>query len=108
MTRTHPAPADIQLIGHEIALRWPNGTEHYLPMEFLRARSPSAETRGETDLFGRQIGGDSRTEFPGVRVSAFEWVGTYAIRFIFTDGHNTGLYSYAYLWDLGEERSIEA
>lgn len=98
----HAAPQDIQLIGSEIALLWPDGREDYLPMEYLRASSPSAETRGETDLFGRRIGGDDRQEYPGVRAEGFEWVGTYAVRFLFSDGHNTGLYSYEYLRQLGD------
>lgn len=92
-----PAPRDIQLIGNEVAILWDDGSESYFPMEFLRAQSPSAANKGEPDIFGRIHGADPRTEFPGVRVDSFDWVGTYAIRFNFSDGHNTGLFSYQYL-----------
>ena len=90
----------VHLIGEEVALSWPDGTEQFFRMEDLRAASLSAENKGETDLFGRQIGGDPRTSFPGVRVTGFEYVGNYAVRFIFSDGHNTGLFSVKYLREL--------
>ena len=72
-------------------------------MESLRALSPSAENVGEPDIFGRIHGGDSRTEFPGVTVTGYEIVGRYAIRFIFSDGHQTGLFSFPYLLKIGDE-----
>ena len=90
-------PEDIQAIGNEIAIRWSDGTENYYPMERLRAWSPSAETAGERDLLGHRIGGDDRTEFPGVRVTAWQTVGGYALAFAFSDGHRTGIYGYDYL-----------
>jgi DUF971 family protein len=92
-----PEPETIALIGDEIAVRWSDGRESYLPMERLRALSPSAENVGESDIFGQVHGGDPRTEYPGVRVTGHQQVGRYAIRFTFSDGHNTGLYSYPYL-----------
>ena len=66
-------------------------------MDKLRALSPSAENVGEPDIFGNIHGGDSRTEFPGVSVNSYEFIGRYAIRFIFSDGHDTGLYTFEYL-----------
>ena len=90
-------PTDIQAIGSEIAIRWSDGSENFFPMERLRAFSPSAETAGEQDLLGHKIGGDDRTEFPGVRVTAWQYVGTYAVAFAFSDGHRTGIYSFDYL-----------
>lgn len=71
-------------------------------MEKLRAASPSAENVGEPDIFGKIHGGDPRTEFQGVTVTGFEEIGRYAVRFIFSDGHQSGLYSYAYLQALGD------
>ena len=89
-----PAPSDVQLVGDEVAIRWADGREDYYGMEALRAASPSAENVGERDLLGRVHGGDTRRQFPGVRVTGWQFVGGYAIRFIFSDGHATGLYSY--------------
>ena len=66
-------------------------------MEQLRAASPSAENKGEPDLFGNIHGASSQTEFPGVKVIGWTPIGGYAIRFDFSDGHRTGLYSFDYL-----------
>jgi len=97
-----PPPEAIDSIGDMVAIRWKDGREDYFPMETLRALSPSAENMGEPDLFGNIHGGDPRTEFPGVRVEDHEVVGRYAIRFIFSDGHNTGLFSFPYLQRIGD------
>ena len=94
-------PESIALVGSTVALSWPDGREDFLPMDYLRARSPSAETAGEPDIFGNIRGGDPRTEFPGVVVTGYEMVGRYAIRFIFSDGHDSGLYTFEYLRGLG-------
>jgi len=93
-------PKDIQIIGNEIALLWPDGSEDYFPMEFLRAMSPSADNMGEKDIFGNQYGGDGPKVFPGVMVKGWEMMGNYAIRFFFSDGHGTGLYTWQYLIEL--------
>ena len=69
-------------------------------MEKLRAASPSAENIGERDILENRYGGDGPKQFPGVTVTGWEQVGNYALRFDFSDGHRTGLYSYAYLLDL--------
>ena len=90
-------PANIQLIGHEVAILWSDGTETYYPMEKLRAASPSAENIGERDILENRYGGDGPKQFPGVTVTGWEQVGNYALRFDFSDGHRTGLYSYDYL-----------
>lgn len=90
-------PTNIQLIGDELAIAWSDGNESYINVERLRAASPSAENQGERDIFGNQYGGDGPKRFPGVTVLGWDMVGNYAIRFEFSDGHRTGLYSYDYL-----------
>ncbi len=97
------APTNIQLIGNEVAIAWNDGAETYFHAEMLRAASPSAENVGERDILGNQYGGDGPTEFPGVTVEGWEIVGNYAVRFDFSDGHRTGLYSYTYLRDLARK-----
>mgnify|MGYP000353799942 CR=1 FL=1 len=94
------APTNIQLIGTEVAIIWSDGAETYFQSEMLRAASPSAANIGETDILGQTHGGDDRTQFPGVTVQGWEIVGNYAVRFDFSDGHRTGLFSYTYLRDL--------
>lgn len=95
-------PANIQLIGNEVAIVWSDGAETYFAMEDLRAASPSAQNVGERDILGNQYGGDGPRKFPGVTVTGWEQVGNYAIRFDFSDGHRTGLYSYDLLRQLAE------
>ena len=94
------APVNIQLIGQEVAIAWDDGAESYFNSEQLRAASPSAETQGERDILGNQYGGGGPRKFPGVQVLGWEQVGNYAIRFDFSDGHRTGLYSFDYLRNL--------
>jgi DUF971 family protein len=93
-------PRNVQLIGTEVAIIWSDGGESYFDPERLRAASPSAETQGERDILGQQYGGTGPRQFPGVLVVGWEQVGNYALRFDFSDGHRTGLYSYAYLRSL--------
>jgi DUF971 family protein len=99
--RAMHSPVNIQLIGQEIAIVWDDGTESYFAFEKLRAASPSAANLGETDIMGNKYGGDGPKKFPGVEVTGWAQVGNYAIRFEFSDGHRTGLYSYDYLRKLG-------
>lgn len=94
-------PLDVQLIGTELAIRWNDGTESYLPSATLRANSPSAEVKGERDIFGHQYGGEVPRSFVGIEVTGWEPVGNYAVRFEFSDGHRTGLYTYDLLRQLG-------
>jgi DUF971 family protein len=96
------APTDIQLIGNEVAIKWADGVETYHPAPALRAASPSAESKGEPEIFGRIHGGEGRRDFSAVTVTGWQVIGNYAVRFEFSDGHGTGLYSYELLRRLGE------
>jgi DUF971 family protein len=98
-----PPPLDLQLVGTEIALRWPDGAEDFFPAALLRARSPSAENIGERDIFGQQYGGQGPKEFPGVTILGWRPVGNYGVAFEFSDGHNTGIFTWKFLRELGEE-----
>ncbi|BET69560.1 hypothetical protein ASA1KI_44780 [Opitutales bacterium ASA1] len=96
-------PDDIQLIGNEVAIRWSDGFETYVSAPRLREASPSAESKGEPDIFGRIHGGEGRRDFADVTVVGWHPVGNYAIRFRFSDGHATGLYTYELLRSLGAQ-----
>ena len=67
-----------------------------MPCEFLRVYSPSAEVRGHGP--GQEVLQVGKRE---VEIEAIEPVGTYAVRLVFSDGHDTGLYSWDYLHHLG-------
>jgi len=91
---------EIHVIGNEVALKWEDGSESFFPIDFLRAQSPSAENMGEADIFGTVYGGTPGKSFSGTGITNWEWIGNYAVRFEFTDGHRTGIYSFAYLKEL--------
>lgn len=93
-------PSNIQLIGTELCILWDDGSESYFTSEFLRKHSPSAQNIGEKDIFGNQYGGNGPKEFPGVTLLSWDIIGNYAIRPSFSDGHSSGIYSWAYLKDL--------
>jgi len=100
LTPTSPRPIDIRLhqTSRLLEIKFDNNTECMLSCEFLRVHSPSAEVRGHgqgQDVL--QVGKED------VNITAIEPVGNYAVRLVFSDGHNTGLYSWDYLYDLGRD-----
>ncbi|MDT8427832.1 MAG: DUF971 domain-containing protein [Pseudomonadales bacterium] len=81
-----------------LLLHYADGSRHELSAEFLRVHSPSAEVRGH--------GKGQAVLQTGKRLVGFrnlETVGNYAIRLIFDDGHDSGLYSWEYLYRLCQE-----
>jgi DUF971 family protein len=79
-----------------------DGTRYELPFEYLRVHSPSAEVQGhgpgqEVLVLGKQE----------VRITGVEPIGNYAVRLLFDDGHDTGLYTFAYLQELGAQREVK-
>lgn len=93
-------PKKIQLINDTLCVAWADESEDFFESEFLRVFSPSAQNMGEKDIFGNQYGGKGPKNFPGVTIIAWEYVGNYAIKIKFSDGHNTGIYSWDYLKNL--------
>ena len=83
-----------------VEVTWPDGATQALPFEYLRVYSPSAEVRGHG-------GGEGKLELAkeAVRVTKVEPVGFYAVRLHFDDGHDTGLYTWDYLRELGEQQA---
>ena len=73
-----------------------DGTAFALSAEFLRVHSPSAEVRGHGAEDRKILGGKSK-----VMIAAIEPVGNYAVRLVFSDGHSTGIFSWAYLHEIG-------
>jgi len=74
-------------------------TVFILPCEYLRVHSPSAEVKGHGP--GQEV---LQVDKEKVNIVAIEPVGNYAVRLIFSDAHNSGLYSWDYLYELGSER----
>lgn len=96
----YPAPSRIEVIGNTLSLQWDNGEDSYLDASLLRSESPSADNKGETDIFGQVSGGQAKREFPDIEIIKVNPVGNYAIRIIFSDGHSTGIFSWEYLRSL--------
>ena len=93
-----PLPAEIKLhqVSRMLEITFDNGKTFNFPCEFLRVYSPSAEVRGhgkgqETLQVGKK----------NVEIKAVEPVGNYAVLLTFSDGHNTGIYSWDLLYDYG-------
>ena len=74
-----------------------DGAQFAIPFELLRVESPSAEVQGHAPDQKKLVAGKS-----GVRVTAADPVGRYAVRLSFDDGHDSGIYSWDYLHELGE------
>jgi len=92
------SPQDIQPIGFELAIKWENGEEDFIPLEKLRRACPCAVCKGEVDILGNLY---KSPEAPLMAKSfvltGFVRVGGYAIQPVWGDGHNTGIYAYEYL-----------
>ena len=99
--RNVPLPTDIKLRTRSriLDVRFDDDSSFELPFEYLRVFSPSAEITGHGS--GEGILQTGKEE---VRISGIEPIGNYALRLIFDDGHNTGLYSWAVLHELGMNR----
>ncbi len=92
-------PTDIKLhqASRLLEISFDDNTTCQLSCEFLRVYSPSAEVRGHgAGQAVLQVGKEH------VNITAIEPVGRYAIKLTFSDGHDTGLYSWDYLYDLAK------
>jgi len=90
-------PTNVQQIGNELAIRWNDGTESYLDLQFLRRACPCAACGGEPDVLGNIIRPDVSYSDNSFDLAGFQIVGGYALQPVWADGHNTGIYSFQYL-----------
>ena len=100
---TSPWPTEIRLAPDRrtLTVAFEGGERHALAAEYLRVMSPSAEVQGHAPS-ERKVVGAKRD----VVIRAVEPVGNYAVRLVFDDGHDTGLYGWAYLAELGREAEL--
>jgi DUF971 family protein len=101
MAEGEPWPTELKVDKDRVLLTvsFDDGASFSLPAELLRVISPSAEVQGHSP--------SERVTVPGkksVRILRIEPVGNYAARIVFNDGHDTGLYTWAYLRELGENK----
>ena len=87
---------------HEMLTSKSFAIKEYYPRGFcVRDGTSIRRLPGERDIFGHQYGGEVPKNYVGVEVTGWERIGNYALRFEFSDGHRTGLYSYDLLRELG-------
>ena len=98
LDKTTASPTEIKL--HQksrvLEIAFEDGKRYTLPFEFLRVYSPSAEVRGHGP--GQEVLQVGKKD---VEITQVEPVGSYAVQLVFSDGHDSGLYSWDYLYNLG-------
>src|SRR5271170_3147977 len=98
-TRHWPTEIRLKQAEKRLEVDFDDGSKFSLPAEYLRVESPSAEVQGH--------GPGEKTLVPGrahVGILRLEPVGNYAVRIVFDDLHDTGIYSWSYLYELGIEQ----
>jgi len=101
MVENEPWPTELKVDKDRglLTIGFDDGVDFSLPAELLRVMSPSAEVQGHSPA--------ERVTVPGkkaVRILRLEPVGNYAARIVFDDGHDTGLYTWSYLRELGANK----
>ena len=101
MSASAPWPVEIRLKRTEklLEIAYDDGKRFRLPAEYLRVESPSAEVQGHGPGQKQLVSGRAN-----VAITAVEPVGNYAVRLRFDDGHDTGIFSWRYLHELGEQQ----
>jgi DUF971 family protein len=97
-----PWPAELR-VDHAratLTIAFDNGETFALPAEYLRVESPSAEVQGHSSAQKQTVAGKRH-----VKIETLEPIGNYATRIRFDDGHDTGLYSWDYLYELGRNQN---
>ena len=99
MSDISPTEIKLRRRSRVLEVSFADGSRFELPFEYLRVHSPSAEVRGHGAGEGVLVLGKQN-----VGVRAVEPVGQYAVRLVFDDGHDTGLFTWKYLHELGSQR----
>jgi DUF971 family protein len=102
LTKDSPLPTEIKLHqqSRRLEIAFSDGARYEFSFEFLRVHSPSAEVRGHGP--GQEVLQVGKRK---VEIRALEPVGNYALQPSFSDGHDTGIFSWDYLHELGENQS---
>ena len=99
MSEIIPTEIRLRRTSRLLEVRFSDGSRFELPFEYLRVHSPSAEVKGhgpgqEVLVLGKE----------NVGIRAVEPVGQYAVKLVFDDGHDTGLFTWKYLYELGRDQ----
>jgi len=100
MTTPVPVALTLHKLSRTLEIAFDSGETFSLPFEYLRVYSPSAEVRGHGA--GQEVLQTGKRE---VLITALEPVGNYAVQPHFSDGHNSGIFSWDYLYSLGSQQA---
>ena len=94
-------PTEIRLAADKrsLAVSFEDGASYSIPAELLRVNSPSAEVQGHSPSQRVTVAG-----MKDVRITAVEPVGSYAVKLVFDDGHDSGLYTWTILYETGRDK----
>lgn len=101
MTTPALTQIDLRRQSRVLHLTYANGEEYSLPFEFLRVHSPSAEVRGHGP--GQEVLQHGKEN---VMVTGLDPVGNYGVRIVFSDGHDSGIYAWTYLYELACTQAV--
>lgn len=103
LNKNTPIPTEIKLhqTSRLLEIAFNDGSVFRLPYEFMRVYSPSAEVRGHGH--GQEVLQVGKQD---VNIAGIEPVGNYAIQPSFSDGHDTGIYSWDYLYEIGKDQDL--
>src|SRR5437868_4212721 len=102
MANAWPTELRVNPARSTLSIAFDDGQSFALSAEYLRVESPSAEVQGHSAAQKQTIAGKRH-----VQIVSIEPVGNYAARIVFDDGHDTGLYSWDYLHELGREQNAK-
>jgi DUF971 family protein len=102
VTFSSATPVEIKLrkASRLLVVTFDDGSSFDFPFEYLRVFSPSADVKGHGP--GQEV---LQTGKEDVRLVSVDPIGHYAVRLVFDDGHDTGLYTWKYLYELGEQQA---
>ena len=95
----YPTEIKLHQASRVLEIAFEDGARFELPCEYLRVFSPSAEVRGHSPSTATLVTGKEN-----VNITAIDPIGNYAVRLVFDDGHDSGLYSWNIFYDLGANR----
>jgi DUF971 family protein len=98
---TTPVKINLHARSRELELGYSNGDSFRLSCEYLRVYSPSAEVKGHGP--GQEV---LQTGKQHIAINDIKPVGNYALQLVFDDGHDTGLYSWGYLYELCSQQDV--
>lgn len=102
-------PLDVQLIGSDLAIKWADGRESFIPLEKLRRACPCAGCKGEMDVMGNLYKGpDIPLKTESFTMRGITQVGSYALQPTWGDGHSSGIFSFEYLRHVANQVDADA